>query len=45
MIMIISFVQMREYKSTQEDSSGTLDSFGESKLSFEGLILLLKLFI
>ncbi|KAK9991776.1 hypothetical protein SO802_026761 [Lithocarpus litseifolius] len=26
---------MREYKSTQEDSSGTLDSFGEAKLSFE----------
>lgn len=36
---------MREYKSTQEDSSGTLDSFGEATLSFEGLLLLLKSFI
>lgn len=36
---------MREYKSTQEDSSGTLDSFGEVKLSFEGLLLLLKSYI
>lgn len=41
MIVLIWFVQMRGFNSTvPEVSSGTFDSFGEAKLSSEGLLLL-----
>lgn len=41
-VMIIWFMQMREFESTPEVSSRSLDSFGEAKLTSEGLYLLLK---